>query len=220
MTIVQDIYDHYRVPPWLQLHQRRVAALGKHVAEYHGIDVQAVTEACLLHDMGAIVKFDFSDSDEFAGVLYPVAERNQWRLVQDDIRRTYGAREYVATEAILREIGVSEVVLAIFANMGFARMRYILDSNFREAQAAQYADMRVSPRGISSLEERLGDVRERYGRSADASWHEGMEKNAREARELEERLRMSGLDLSLLSDESLADEIEYLKRFEITDSHG
>ena len=37
MRSTRDIYDEYRIPPWLQLHQLRVAAVGKMVCEGLGV---------------------------------------------------------------------------------------------------------------------------------------------------------------------------------------
>jgi len=61
MTI-QQIYDHYDIMPSLQLHMLRVTAVAAMIVESFNqpLDKNNIIKACLLHDMGNIVKFDFN----------------------------------------------------------------------------------------------------------------------------------------------------------------
>ena len=73
MRDVQEIYDAYRIMPSLQLHQLRVGAAGKLIAEHFSdsLDERSVVLACLFHDMGNIIKSDlvtFPDFVEPGGV--------------------------------------------------------------------------------------------------------------------------------------------------------
>ncbi len=62
MKTVQQIYNDYNILPLLQLHQLRVAGVAKLITESITIpvDAQAVVLACLFHDMGNIIKADFT----------------------------------------------------------------------------------------------------------------------------------------------------------------
>ncbi|MFZ2886950.1 MAG: HD domain-containing protein [Minisyncoccia bacterium] len=162
MRTVGDIYKTYQTPPWLQLHQLRVAAVGKFLSEaYSGdVDISLVVTGCLLHDIGAIVKFNFDDTRGLEG-LCPPEEVLHWKDVQREFRAKYGEKEKPATDVILSELGMSGVQTLV-NNTGFANMKAALARGDTEVLIAQYADMRVGPFGILSLAERLGDVRERY----------------------------------------------------------
>jgi hypothetical protein len=167
--IVRELYERYQVPPWLQLHQLRVAAVGEVLAKgIQGADSALVLSTCLLHDIGAIVKFDFTYTTHSAlRSLCPSEEIPHWEAVQEKIRARYGIEEHDATEGILNELG-KDVERRIFDQMGLRNMAQILASEDRNLQIAQYADMRVGPFGILSIQERLADGAARYA----ASWKE------------------------------------------------
>ena len=159
----REIYERYQIPPWLQLHQLRVAAVGRMVAEARGgLDTDLVVKTCLLHDIGAIVKFDFSeDPHNPIQKLYPPGERPHWIAVQKDMRARYGEKEYAATGAIIAELGLDHVN-RVFTQLGFTRMREALAAHAKEVLIVQYADMRVGPYGILPLSQRIPDVLARY----------------------------------------------------------
>ena len=164
MRTPRDIYAEYHIPPWLQLHQLRVAAVGKMVCEgfKDSINGDLVVATCLVHDIGAIVKFDFTfKSHETLQNLCPPEDVPYWVNVQKDMRARYGEKEYPASDAIIGELGL-ERVKEFFNKMGFAKMQSTLAEDHIEALAAQYADMRVGPYGILPLRERLADILARY----------------------------------------------------------
>lgn len=189
--LIRDIYETYEVPPWLQTHQVRVAVVGKIVAEVstQDIDSNLIISTCLLHDIGAIVKFDFGPllQDKMKG-LCPAADLPHWIAVQEKIRARYGHEEHEATGNIIAELGFTDA-LALFGDMGFSEMHRILAAGNRTAMIAQYADMRVGPYGILPLEERVNEVIERY---ADVpSWKARVDESRTYlplAREMETRL--------------------------------
>ncbi len=191
MRTIADIYKEYRTPPWLQAHQLRVAAVGKFVAENCGLalDEHSVISACLLHDIGAIVKFDLSDQAAALNDLYPPDQLEYWRGVQADFRAQYGEIEHPATDAILAEIGVPNVVREIVHNTGFKNVRRMLDARDMNVLTVQYADMRVGPYGIVSLDERLADVKVRYAVTLqNAGWFDRFDENIANAHETEDML--------------------------------
>lgn len=163
MRTAREIYEQYRVPPWLQEHQVRVAAVGKMTAAARDdIDIDLTVRTCLLHDIGAIVKFDFSsDMHPDLRKLVPAHDVARWVAIQDDTRKRYGLKEYAASRAIIQEIGSADVQ-RVFDSMGLQNMPRILADNLKEAQAAQYADLRVGPNGILPIRERMADIATRY----------------------------------------------------------
>jgi hypothetical protein len=165
MKVVKDLYSHYRIPPHLQMHQLRVAAIGKVIAEAQGsaCDVTLVVQTGLLHDMGNIMKVQFHVFPEFwkqEGVAY-------WEKVQQDFFETYGNDEHKATIAIAREIGVSEAVITCFDMISFSQIESLMSTGTLEQKIANYADMRVGPFGVLSLSERLDEIKHRYSARTD-----------------------------------------------------
>jgi len=151
--------------PSLQLHQLRVAAVGKLVCEHftQTVNKENVVLACLFHDIGNIVKFklrDFPELSEPQGVTY-------WEGVQKEIIQTYGPEQHTASAAIAGEIGLSENIVSMIANAGFMAIPEILRGESNELKVLQYADLRVSPTGIVSVEERLSDFMRRYKKKGD-----------------------------------------------------
>ncbi len=61
MEKIVDIYSHYHIPPIIEMHQLRVAAVARTLAEAHvgKCDAEVVTQVGLLHDMGNLIKVEF-----------------------------------------------------------------------------------------------------------------------------------------------------------------
>ena len=169
MRTAPDIYTEYRIPPWLQEHQLRVAAVGVLFARAAGADERPVALTGLFHDMGNILKMDLSGERDVAGAEAGT-DVEEWRAVREDFRAKYGDDEHAAALAIGRGIGLPEAVIGMIDNMRFARTEWILKGAPLEMRIAKYADLRVAPYGIVPLDERLAEARERYrGRKFDAS---------------------------------------------------
>ncbi len=163
MHTPREIYEKYRIPPWLQLHQLRVAAVGKMVAEAQqgNIDTRQIVLACLFHDMGNILKFDISPTGPLAP-LFGKKGFDYWREVQQEFAQTHGTDEHAASVAIARAIGLPPAACTIVDRIGFANVKDLFAHNSRELWIAQYADMRVGPYGIISMQERIEDLKKRY----------------------------------------------------------
>jgi hypothetical protein len=157
---VQEVFDTYRILPILQLHQLRVAAVGKTICDHFDLrlDTQSVVMACLLHDMGNIIKSDFS---LFPEALEPLG-RAHWEQVKQEYIDTYGPSEHDAALTIAREIGVSKEVIGLIDGIGFSKLETTRDQNIFEIKIVEYSDCRVSPHGVTSMTARLEDARKRY----------------------------------------------------------
>lgn len=160
MKTTQEIYEAYRIMPSLQLHQLRVAAVAKIVSDSFSepIDGHVVISACLLHDMGNILKFDLSVFPKFLepqGLEY-------WEGVKAEYQKKYGPEQHQATLAIAREIGVSDAVLGCIDAVAFSKAMVTKQKGSWEEKLCEYADARVSPGGILSIQDRLEEGRKRY----------------------------------------------------------
>src|SRR3989344_1397907 len=114
-----EIYKKYKIPPNLQEHQLRVAAVALTICDNFNseIDKDSVIKAALLHDMGNIIKFDLSKFPEFLepeGIEY-------WKRVKEEFRKKYGEDEHNATYEIAKEIGVNKFAFEIIQGYGFSK---------------------------------------------------------------------------------------------------
>jgi hypothetical protein len=160
MPTITDIYHRYQIMPQLQLHQLRVAAVARLLCESlkQPVDTAGITQACLIHDMGNILKFDltyFPDAVQPEGLKY-------WEGIKADYARRYGPDEHAATLAIARKLGVSQATLNYLEHIGFSQVSHVLRHGTPEQQICCYADQRVAPYGVVSITERLNDGRKRY----------------------------------------------------------
>ena len=173
MRTAREIYREYKIMPSLQLHQLRVAAVGKFICEHlkKSVRTEDVVVACLFHDMGNVVKFDLGYIPEFLepeGLAY-------WENVQREYKRKYGgADQHAANEAIARELGLSEEVISYIAAVSFSKVGEVVKSSSFEKKICEYSDSRVGPHGILSLDERLRDGRKRYLNRIDAVQKNGV----------------------------------------------
>ena len=171
-----EIYERYRIPPWLAEHMRRVAAVAVMVFDAQAQSVGGTTErnelitACLLHDMANIIKFDLDKLPS------PVrTERDHWETVRSDMISRYGRDEHKATLMILDELGVSNRVRGLIDSIGFLKNAETHAHGDLLTKIAVYADSRVVPSGVASLEERMTDMHERYSLNTNHS-HKKTEK--------------------------------------------
>lgn len=157
---VLDIYLQYKIPSFLQLHQLRVAAVSKTIADSFEsvLDTRALVIAALFHDMGNIIKFDlthFPETSEPEGVPY-------WQKVKDDYIRRFGPDEHHATIAIAHELHLPLQAVKYMEHVGFSHLAHVRDSHSYEQKIVEYADCRVAPYGVLSMKDRLDDMRKRY----------------------------------------------------------
>ncbi|PIQ68288.1 MAG: hypothetical protein COV91_04945 [Candidatus Taylorbacteria bacterium CG11_big_fil_rev_8_21_14_0_20_46_11] len=161
MRTVQEIYTQYRIMPFLQLHQLRVAGVASFIAQNLKLpvhDIQQVLFACLFHDMGNIIK---SDLDVFPESVQPEG-RKFWQSVKDEFVAKYGNDEHEATIAIAKELSLPPIVCDLIDGFGFSKVTSIAGHGSILAKVCEYADMRVAPQGIVSVEQRLEEGKIRY----------------------------------------------------------
>ncbi len=177
-------------------------------AQKEAVDTDLVVSTCLLHDIGAIVKFDF-EGDSYG--FYTEQEVDHWITVRNNIRALYGFDEYTATSAILQELHLDRVY-TMFMQIGSGRLEKILSEGSREAQIIQYADTRVGPLSILSVEERIAEARVRYAPHADTlTWFNEVEKHRELSLQLEKQLLdqtgLVGRDINDTAAESIIKEL-------------
>ncbi len=203
--------------PNLQAHQMRVAGVAMQICESMekggiAVDKTRVVTACLLHDMGNIIKSDLNYFPEF---LEPQGFE-YWQNVQNEYFQKYGRNEHEATLKILKELEISSAVMVIVDGIGYPHIEDSYIANDFNYKIAQYADLRVSPHGILSITERATEARKRYeGRISDMD--ESMREQKIKHMFLIENQIFSKINMlpEEINDESVAPYIKKLQEFEL-----
>jgi len=226
---ILDIYKKYQIMPNLAEHQLRVAAVGDMICGNWNphpdplpkgeggqhVDRENIVAACLLHDMGNIVKFDFSPENlkRIPG-LVNVADIPRWEKVKNNFIKKYGTDSHAATVEIVKEIGVSPRVFELVDSVGFEEGIKTAGTNDAARHICSYADQRVMPLGVSSLEERFADLRIRYHNHPEGQYNREDFENAlrRTEKWIFEHCNIKPSDIT---EEAITDRKEKLKNFDI-----
>ena len=160
MQSILEIYSKYKIMPNLQEHQLRVTAVAKQICDSISmtLNIEDVVSICLVHDMGNIIKFNliyFPDFLQPEGLEY-------WQKVKDEFIEKYGKDEHLATEKICEEIGLSKKQMEYLKYIGFTKVEEVLSIGSLEQKICCYADQRVGPLGVISIDERLQEGSKRY----------------------------------------------------------
>ncbi len=159
---ISDIYLKYRINKGLREHMIRVAAVAQLICDKSTVelDTRNIVTACLLHDMGNLIKAKKIDS---MAELYEPEGVAYWTKVQAEMKEQYGTDEHIATVAIINEInpGTEAASYALEA-IGTENTAKVHAGNSLGAKIATYSDMRVGLFGIISIQERMNDLRARY----------------------------------------------------------
>ena len=154
-----DVYTWYHIPPNLADHQLTVAAVGSYISLVTGKGNQKeIIAACLLHDMGNIIKFNFERPMPDLGDNIPY-----WKGIREQFILEYGDDPHKATLAIALDHGVPDRIIDMIEGIGYPESIETLKRGDDSQLVAAYSDLRVAPWGVVSLEERLQDLMERYG---------------------------------------------------------
>lgn len=176
---LSKIYQLYNVPPNLAEHMLLVAALGEHLMESWiepPIDKEILTNALLLHDIGNLIKFDL-DTDWSEQMIdktdYLSKQENHpldyWQKKQREMIKKYGSNADEANVAIIKELIAYPKVSQLLEDHSFETLGKCLQGSDWGKKLVFYCDLRVEPRGLASVEERIRDLRKRY-QHKDSQW--------------------------------------------------
>lgn len=120
-----------------------------------------IVAALLVHDLGNIVKFDFTDSSMWRG--YTSEEVRRWLGVRERVAANYNSTDdHMVTQRMVSEIGANGRVLFLVSGMLLENIRRVIDSDDFALKICAYSDQRVAPWGVVTLDERFLDLRRRY----------------------------------------------------------
>lgn len=160
MKNIVEIYKDYRIMPNLVMHQMRVAAVAMQIIESLDMEVdkESVIRACLLHDMGNIIKFqlDFFPEWNKPDILV------YWQEVKDEYILKYGSNEHKASLLIADELGASVKIKDLVYCVDSASVETTANNDDFNRKICLYADGRVSPLGVVSINERSLEAKNRY----------------------------------------------------------
>jgi hypothetical protein len=226
---ILEIYKKYQIMPQLQEHQLTVAAVADFICEHftplphpprkgegiRQVDRRDIVAACLLHDMGNIVKFDLSKTWELhPGLFVKQEDRDFWENVKMEAIKKYGTGSHNVTLKIVSELQASERIRELVDCVGFDQgVENSATEDFGKKICA-YSDMRVMPAGVSSLEERMADLRVRYQNHPEGANNREVFEAA--LRKIEQQIfEHCNIAPSNITGQTVADKKEKLKSFEI-----
>lgn len=216
MNII-SIYENFNIPPNLQLHMLRAAAVGfsivKHINKKN-IDSFIIVQTLLLHDTGNIIKFDL---EKFPALLGAEIRRMEyWKQKQREFIAKYGTNEHHAMLAIAKEIGVSSYTLHLLDNMGLSALQAAVETTDYNQKICCYSDFRSGPFGIVNISERFDDLQVRYkGRNHPNAQDGKIEKGRTYCFALEKQIQnYAACDLQKITNNSVNHIITSLQNFE------
>lgn len=157
---IQEIYEKYQIMPQLQIHMLRAAGVAYLICDNFNkpLDNKLIISAALLHDMGNMVRIDLEKYPKLRKGL----DMKYWKRVQKNFISKYGLNEYITTGKILKELNLSEKIINIVDIGEVINIPVIEGDNNTEIKIFIYSDTRVSPYGVTSLSERLSEVKDRF----------------------------------------------------------
>ncbi|OGM28046.1 hypothetical protein A2692_05260 [Candidatus Woesebacteria bacterium RIFCSPHIGHO2_01_FULL_39_95] len=149
--------------PFLQEHMLRVAGVSNLICDNFKLatDEKSIISACLLHDLGNIIKF----KKNWYFKIFKKTDPETWsglKEIKNYFIEKYGSDEHEATSAIIKEIGARDRILYLVKSIGFSNSIKIYNSNDLDLKIVAYSDHRVAPFGVTSLQERHIESRSRY----------------------------------------------------------
>ena len=209
MNILQ-IYQKYFLPENLQMHMLRVAACSYLILDkWNGpeIDKEAIIRVSLLHDMGNILKIpeDFCENENF-------------RKLRKKYFAKYGTNDHALNLEIGEMEGLTEKEMAILDGKRSRKNEETLKSNSYERKICAYCDQRVAPNGVVGIRERLEDAKVRYKNKPLSVWSNEEKANhlIECSLEIEKQIiQFCDLEPEKMNDESIAEYIEKLKKYEV-----
>lgn len=199
---IQRVYDQYKVPEHLQEHMLRVAGVGIAIGKHWigpDIDIPSIRTALLIHDMGNIMKFDFTKPEQYQ-VNQHVIET--WKRTQAEFAKNYGNSVHLVTMGIIQELSVSNYIIELVEAIGLDFVEETYRSDDIVKKLCSYADLRVDPDGVVTVDQRFDDLIERYRGRKDVSNYEIFRSYVLEMEQLLQpyvSIPLAGIDNSLVS---------------------
>ena len=159
-----QIYQEYLTPQNLQQHMLRVAALAKIILDHwtgQPVDQEAIIQTCLFHDIAKPINFDLKKQTQFG--LSP-QEIDKLDQLQQRLKKNYGTNEHQVVVKICQAINLKPKAVKLVDNLVWSFIPQLINQNDLESLIPIYADMRIGPKGILPLSQRLEELETRTGK--------------------------------------------------------
>lgn len=123
------------------------------------VDWNFAKKAALLHDVGNVVKGDLAAHPEI--LADEKVNLDYWIEAQKRAREKYGTDDHEATRVMLESINTSPEITEVIMKKSFGNAVATAASDDWQVKILAYADFRVLPHGIGTLDERISDIRKR-----------------------------------------------------------
>ncbi len=163
---IDKIYADYFIPKNLQMHMRLVAGVAQKICENskEKVDEEKIIAVALIHDLGNIVKMKFEGETAKFLLQEDFQKIDFYKAKKEEFAKKYGANDKTANYAMAKELGVEDGLLKLIDLPSAIKIKgekYSTTNNFTKL-VLLYSDMRVSPSGVVSMNERLGEFAKRY----------------------------------------------------------
>lgn len=158
---ILDIYEKFHIDIPLRNHQLSVAAICLYLNEKAALETNIsnnIVSAALLHDIGNMVK---GKSDKFI----EGKDFEKWKKIEIDLRNQFGNDADTATSKMIDTLNLvnSEEIRKYIDLVGVKNLISKPKKFYSEINniILPYADLRIAPSGIVSVETRLDEARRR-----------------------------------------------------------
>lgn len=206
----QRVYETYQTPKNLREHMLRVAALAEIILEHwtgKALQTEAIVQACLFHDIAKPIHFDLSKQAEFGMSPRQIAHLE---ALQKRLTARYGSDEHQVTVQIVKDIGCLQTAVRLVNNFEWKYVPRLLRAGDIESLIPIYCDMRIGPKGIMVLQDRVGELKVRDHDTR--NWDELLQAGEELERKLEQFVN---IDLHKIEDRQLTSCFDHLLNLEI-----
>lgn len=206
---IRQVYLKYMTPTNLQEHMLRVASLSKIICENwigNTINEEAILTTCLFHDIAKPITFDPQQQSK-----YGMNEDQIKDLIssQKILVEKYGPIEHTATLAISKEVRLDDETLRALDNFEWENLPRLVEQNDFNSLIPLYCDMRIGPKGILLLEQRIADLNQRI---ENKKHNDHLENGIILKKLVKENV---SIDLDKITDEQINANFEYLEEIVI-----
>ncbi|VVB75412.1 Uncharacterised protein [uncultured archaeon] len=186
---INSIYKKYHSPQNLARHMKQVAAVAALICDNSKIkvDKENIVAAAIIHDLGQFIKMKLDGENICLLDLADQAKIDFFKETKKEFIAKYGSDDNIANTKIAREIGAPKKVIELLESKEVKAFAKNWNKKFEE-RIILYADMRCSPHGVVSLEERLAEGNKRYNLNRDEAHKEFSRKFTVAMKEIEKEL--------------------------------
>lgn len=207
---VREAYSIYQTPIALQNHMLGVASLAKILLEHwtgQPLHIDEIIKACTIHDIAKPMIFDLSKQKQY-GISDD--EIHKLELFQTELKQKFGEHEHTATIGICKEIGCSEEIVTYVDHLEWEYIPRWLETQDWASLIPIYADMKMGPKGIMPLDERLAEIKNRVG-------NDDAEEDEKNGKLLEKTLNeFVSLDIPSITNEQVTSNFDFLMSLDLS----